>query len=101
MSAAGKTAFDEFKNLIVWAKPNAGQGAFYRSQHELIFVFKKGRKPHINNFRLGETGRYRTNVWTYPAPNGFQADRQDQLSIQAGPDRPRSLRRLRHHPDRR
>lgn len=81
MSAAGKTAFDELKNLIVWAKPNAGQGAFYRSQHELIFVFKKGRKPHINQFKLGETGRYRTNVWSYAAPNGFQADRQDQLSM--------------------
>ena len=42
-------------------------GTFYRSQHELVFVFKKGDAPHINNFELGQHGRYRTNVWEYPA----------------------------------
>src|SRR6266581_4055204 len=41
-------------------------GSFYRSQHELVFVFKVGDAPHINNFGLGERGRYRTNVWHYP-----------------------------------
>lgn len=40
---AGQAAIGEMKNLIVWAKPNAGMGAFYRSQHELILVFKKAR----------------------------------------------------------
>src|SRR5205823_7504189 len=55
----------ELKNLIVWAKSNAGMGTFYRSQHELIFAFKIGSKRHVNNFRLGDTGRYRTNVWKY------------------------------------
>jgi DNA modification methylase len=37
---AGEEVFGKPKNLIVWAKTNAGQGTFYRAQHELIFVFK-------------------------------------------------------------
>ncbi len=46
-------------------------GSFFRSQHELIFVLKNGTAPHINNFGLGEGGRYRTNLWTYPGVNTF------------------------------
>lgn len=65
--AAGKKVFSEFKHLCVWAKDRASQGSFYRSQHELIFVFKNGKAPHINNFLLGQYGRYRTNVWQYPS----------------------------------
>ena len=79
--AAGNTVYDEFKNLIVWAKTNGGMGTFYRSQHELIFVFKKGRAAHINTFGLGETGRYRTNVWTYPGINTFRNGRDDELAM--------------------
>ena len=62
---AGKACFSELKNLVVWNKTNGGMGAFYRSKHELIFVFKRGDAPHTNSFGLGETGRYRTNVWDY------------------------------------
>ena len=43
-------------------------GSLYRSQHELVFVFKAGTAPHVNNVELGKHGRYRTNVWTTPAP---------------------------------
>lgn len=46
---AGKSIYGEQKNLIVWMKTNAGQGSFYRSQHELISVFKNGTAPHLNN----------------------------------------------------
>ena len=46
-------------------------GSFYRSQHELIFVFKKGKSPHRNNVQLGQFGRYRSNVWQYPGANSF------------------------------
>jgi DNA modification methylase len=79
--AAGKAAYTELKNLIVWNKTNAGMGAFYRSKHELIFVFKKGTAPHINNFELGQNGRYRTNVWDYPGLNSFAAGRMDDLAM--------------------
>src|SRR5262249_10789701 len=61
--------YSETKNLCVWNKTNAGMGSLYRSQHELIFVFKKGHQPHINNIVLGRFGRHRSNVWTYPGQN--------------------------------
>ncbi|WP_126244137.1 DNA modification methylase [Chitinophaga rhizosphaerae] len=61
----------EMKNLVVWVKDNGGMGSFYRSRHELIFVFKNGDAPHINNFELGQYGRYRTNVWEYTGSNSI------------------------------
>lgn len=66
---AGEDNYTELKNLIVWAKDNAGMGSFYRSRHELIFAFKLGDEPHINSFELGQYGRYRTNVWDYRSAN--------------------------------
>ena len=69
--AAGKAVFTEYKNLCVWSKSNAGMGSLYRSQHELIFVFKQGSASHRNNVQLGQFGRYRTNVWQYPSANSF------------------------------
>jgi DNA methylase len=47
---------------------------FYRSKHELVFVFKVGTTPHVNTFGLGETGRYRTNVWDYAGVNTSDQD---------------------------
>jgi DNA modification methylase len=61
----------EQKDLCVWNKDNAGMGVFYRSKHELIFVFKHGKEKHTNNFEFGSNGRYRTNVWDYPSANSF------------------------------
>jgi DNA modification methylase len=71
----------EHKNICVWVKDNGGMGAFYRSQHELVFVFKAGDKPHINNFGLGEKGRYRTNVWHYPGVNTLRPGRLEELAM--------------------
>lgn len=71
----------EQKNLCVWVKSNAGMGSFYRSQHELIFVFKHGEGPHQNNFGLGAGGRTRSNVWQYRGVNTFGKDRMDLLGI--------------------
>lgn len=71
MLAAGRQAYAELKNLCVWAKDNAGMGSFYRSQHELIFVFKSGGGHHRNNIQLGQFGRNRTNVWRYPCASSF------------------------------
>lgn len=78
---AGRNAFSEFKNLIVWNKNNAGMGTFYRSKHELIFVFKQGLSQHINNFELGGQGRYRTNVWDYAGISSFGTDRDAELAM--------------------
>ena len=79
--AAGKAVYSELKNLCVWAKSNGGMGTFYRSRHELIFAFKTGTAQHINNFELGQTGRYRTNVWDYAGVNGFGRGRDDALAM--------------------
>ncbi|MDR2129599.1 MAG: site-specific DNA-methyltransferase [Odoribacteraceae bacterium] len=79
LTEAGKL-YTEFKQLIVWVKDNGGMGTFYRSQHELIFVFKNGRAKHINNFELGQNGRYRTNVWNHAGINSFSNKERDALS---------------------
>lgn len=78
--AAGYSAFTELKNICVWAKTNGGMGSFYRSQHEMVLVWKKGTAPHTNTFGLGGKGRYRTNVWTYAGVNTFKTDRMDELA---------------------
>jgi DNA modification methylase len=77
----GREVYTEHKQLIVWNKDNAGMGSFFRSKHELIAVFKKGTVPHINNFLLGERGRYRTNVWDYPGVNTGRAGRAEDLEM--------------------
>jgi DNA modification methylase len=68
---AGRDAYSELKNLCVWVKDNAGMGSLYRSQHELVFVFKHGRNGHRNNVQLGQFGRNRSNVWHYPGANSL------------------------------
>ncbi len=78
---AGKEIYEDLKNIIVWNKSNGGMGSFYRSKHELIFVFKKGATPHVNNFELGQYGRHRTNVWDYAGANSFSKDRMGDLAM--------------------
>jgi hypothetical protein len=51
---AAQQNYTEFKQMIVWNKDNAGMGAFYRSKHEIICVYKNGTAKHINNFGLGD-----------------------------------------------
>lgn len=81
ITSAGRAIYDELKNVIVWVKDNAGMGSFYRSQHELIFVFKKGEAAHINTFELGQFGRSRSNVWRYAGLNSIKADRLAELAM--------------------
>jgi DNA modification methylase len=69
--AAGRDAEARLQNVCVWVKDNAGMGSLYRSQHELVFVFKTGRGRHRNNVQLGQFGRNRSNVWSYPGVNSF------------------------------
>ena len=69
--AAGNGVYGQLKNLCVWVKDYGGMGSLYRSQHELIFVFKNGDADHQNNVHLGQFGRNRTNVWKYPGVNSF------------------------------
>ncbi len=68
-------------NLCIWNKTNGGMGSHYRSKHELVFVFKKGKGAHINNIDLGRHGRYRTNVWDYAGVNTFHESRDKELAM--------------------
>ena len=68
---AGNSVYSELKNLCVWTKDCAGMGSLYRSQHELILVFKYGDAPHRNNVQLGKYGRNRSNVWSHPSAKSF------------------------------
>jgi DNA modification methylase len=79
--AAGKAVFDRLENVCVWSKSNGGMGSLYRSQHELIFVFRKGQAAHLNNVQLGRFGRNRTNVWDYAGVNAFGAARDAELAM--------------------
>jgi DNA modification methylase len=81
MLTAGRKVYSDLKNVVVWVKTNAGQGSFYRSQHEFILVFKNGEGPHQNNVELGKHGRNRSNVWTYAGANSFRAGRMEELSV--------------------
>jgi DNA modification methylase len=76
---AGNAVYGDFLNLAVWVKSNAGQGSFYRSQHELVGVFRVGDAAHLNNVELGRHGRSRSNVWHYAGVNTFRAGRMDDL----------------------
>ena len=78
---AGRIAYSTLLNICVWAKANGGMGSLYRSQHELVAVFKRGELPHINNVQLGRHGRNRTNVWNYAGMNSFQEEREDKLAL--------------------
>ena len=82
---AGQPLFGDPRQLCVWVKDNGGMGTFYRSQHELIGVYKKGDASHINNFELGQHGRYRTNVWNYPGANTFSGNGREILASHPTP----------------
>ena len=79
--SASREVYAELKNLCVWNKDNGGMGSFYRSKHELVFVFKNGIGPHINNVELGRYGRNRTNVWDYPGVNSLRQGRLEELAM--------------------
>lgn len=78
---AGAEVFTELKNLCVWNKTNGGMGSFYRSKHELVFVYKVGKAPHTNSFGLGDTGRYRTNIWDYAGISSMGSGRAEALGM--------------------
>ena len=67
-------------NLVVWSKTNAGMGSLYRSQHELLPLFKKGKTANVNNVELGRKGRWRSNSWTYPGASSLGSDARRGLS---------------------
>ncbi len=80
MAVASELALEPL-NVVVWTKANAGQGSLWRSQHELLPVFKKGKAPHVNNVKLGRYGRWRSNVWHYPGASSLGSDARAGLAF--------------------
>ncbi len=78
---AGDAVYDQLLNLIVWNKSNGGMGSLWRSKHELILAFKKGKAKHINNVQLGKFGRNRTNVWDYAGVNSINSEHREDLAL--------------------
>jgi DNA modification methylase len=80
LQLAARPVYGRAKQVIAWNKTNAGMGTFYRSKHEFVFVFKVGTASHVNNFGLGQRGRYRTNIWDYAGVNTFKPGRMAELT---------------------
>jgi DNA modification methylase len=87
---AAKPVYGDTVNIAVWVKSNAGQGSFYRSQHEFIGVFRVGKPPHLSNVELGRHRRSRSNVWHYAGVNAFRVGRMEELCSHP-PDKPVAL----------
>lgn len=86
MQTAGEAVFSELKNVCIWDKGRGSMGSLYRSQHELIFIWKLGRGRSRNNVQLGRFGRNRSNVWPYPGVGSFRhSDEGDLLALHATP----------------
>jgi DNA modification methylase len=79
LMAAAKPVYGDTINIAVWVKSNAGQGSFYRSQHEFVGIFRVGETPHLNNVEVGRHGRSRSNVWHYAGVNSAHAGRMEEL----------------------
>lgn len=81
VSAVGRQLYGDLLNLCIWNKSNAGMGSLYRSKHELVFVYRVGDAPHLNNVELGRHGRNRTNVWDYASVNSLKGSRREDLAL--------------------
>jgi hypothetical protein len=79
--AAGEPHFGSLLNLCVWDKGTGGMGSLYRSQHELVLVWRAPGAAHRNNVQLGKHGRNRTNVWSYKGLASFGKDREALLKM--------------------
>lgn len=80
---AGDECYTELKNICVWTKDRAGMGSFYRSQHEMVLVFKNGKAAHRNHFQLGQHGRMRSNVWAFPSVRSHSSEFGDKNNQEA------------------
>ena len=85
MLSAGTAVYERLLNLCVWVKDRSGMGAFYRSRHELFFVFRVAGAAHTNNVKLGRYGRDRSNTWEYPAAASFGRGGEEGDLLKAHP----------------
>lgn len=83
---AGEEVFGPLLQFCCWTKDRPGMGGLYRSQHELVLVFRAPGAPHANNVKLGRYGRNRSNVWNYPSAASSRSGREgDMLKLHPTP----------------
>jgi len=71
---AGRQCGLDLVNLGLWTKTNAGICSLYRSQFELICVFKAAAEADTNNIERGRHGRNCSNFWSHRGHNAFSSD---------------------------
>lgn len=79
LQRACEKVFGPLIQLCCWVKNRAGMGSLYRSQHELVLVFRQPGAKHKNNVQLGRNGRNRSNVWDYPAAASSRSGREGDM----------------------
>lgn len=78
--------FGPLIQFCTWVKDRAAMGGLYRSQHELVLVFRVPGGQHSNNVQLGRHGRNRSNVWDYPSAASSRSGREgDMLKLHPTP----------------
>ena len=71
--------FDGPVQLCCWIKDRLGMGSLYRSQHELVLVYRARGGKHHNNVKLGGNGRNRSNAWHYPSAASSRTGREGDM----------------------
>ena len=81
---SGNHVFAELKNVCVWVKNKSGMDSLYRSQHELVLVFHKGKESQLSAAQVCR--HRRTNVWHYARVNSRAKSIKDSQLVEAHRD---------------
>ena len=81
---AGRKVYSGLADLCVWTNSKGSLHSLYRSQHELVFVWRSGAvgEPKVAEPSIAEPDQHRggrTNVWTHPAVTRRVAPRKQLL----------------------
>lgn len=72
-------SYEAFKALAIWDKQCPANG-WYKSQHELVFVFQNGKGTLNNNSKNGKHGRNRSNIWSFKGAHVSNPEAKEMLS---------------------
>lgn len=79
LQRACEPIFGSLVQLVCWVKDRGGMGGLYRSQHELVLVYRRAGGMNVNAVRLGKHGRNRSNVWSHPCAASSRGGREGDM----------------------
>ena len=79
LQRACEPIFGSLVQLVCWVKDRGGMGGLYRSQHELVLVYRHAQGRRVNAVQLGKHGRNRTNVWSHPSAASSRRGREGDM----------------------